>query len=127
MTRKNTLQKKKSRTLTRALAVLAVVSGTGLISAAPAHADHWHHHGGVGFFFGLPFLVPVPVPVPVYGAPYYGPSVSYDEPGGYYEDPPDEQPYYDEGHWRHEDGWDRRDERGEWTNERQYDRDRNDD
>src|SRR5262245_58990656 len=107
MTRKDILQR-KSRTLLRALAVLAVF-GAGLISAGPARADHWHHHGdwhhhgGVGFYFGLPLLVPVPFAAPVYGPGYYEPPAYYEDPPVKEEDPP-ERPCSDEGHWRHSDG-----------------------
>src|SRR5262245_42769662 len=110
MTRKDILRR-KPRALSRTLAVLAAVFGAGLICAAPARADHHHyghyyhdHHGSdFGFFFGLPVPVPIVVWEPrAYSAP---PPVERD---------PDPRPQYDEGHWRHEDGWDRRDERGEW-------------
>src|SRR6185295_554114 len=59
MTRQTTTQR-KSRTLTRALAALAVVLGAGLVSAAPARADHDGPDVGFHFFFGLPFP-PVPM------------------------------------------------------------------
>jgi hypothetical protein len=119
---RKTTTRPKSRQLTRSLAVFAVVVGAGLITAAPARAEHWHHHGG--FFFGLPFLpIPIPIPVPVVVAPrYYEPPV-------YYRDPPVryERPYYG-GHGRHRDGRDRRDERYEWTHSRHHhDWDRGDD
>ena len=69
MTRKNTTHR-KSRTLTRALAALAVVLGAGLIAATPARADGPHF----SFSFGLPFPL-FPGPVPVYEPPrYYEPA-----------------------------------------------------
>jgi hypothetical protein len=125
MTRKTTTDR-KPRTLARALAVLAVVLGAGLISAAPARADHrgGYHHGGFSFFFGLPFLpIPIPLPVPVYEPPrYYEPPVYYEEPPVYYEEPPvyyaprayyEERPRYERRGWRDDDRrW--RDERGNW-------------
>jgi hypothetical protein len=92
--------------------------GAVLISAAPARADHHHyghhhHHGSdFGFFFGLPVPIPVVYEPRAYSAP---PPASYD--------PAPQRPYFDEGHWRHEDGWDRRDEHGEWP----HNRDRGDD
>jgi hypothetical protein len=103
MDRKTTTYKK--RHLTRALAALAVVVGAGMISAAPAKADHW---GGphVSFSFGLPFP-PFPVPVPVYEPPgYYRPAPVYVERPVYYG-----RPYY-RNHWRDHDRWDRRG--GDW-------------
>lgn|SRR5262245_27935193 len=111
MTRKDILRR-KPRALSRTLAVLAAVFGAGLICAAPARADHHHyghgyhdHHGSdFGFFFGLP--VPIPVPVAVYEPRVYSAPPPID--------PPPRRPYYDKGHWRHSDGWDRRDVHGEW-------------
>ena len=97
--------------LGRLTAAFATSVGGVLISVAPVRADHHHyghdHHGhgsDFGFFFGLP----VPIPVVV-----YEPRV-YSAPTPAYHHPAPRRPYYDEGHWRHQDGWDRRDERGEW-------------
>jgi hypothetical protein len=127
MTRKTTTQR-KSRTLTRALAALAVVLGAGLISAAPARADHGPDVG-FHFFFGLPFP-PVPVfPVPVYEPPrYYQPRVVYEEPPVYYAP----RAYYNErphGYWRGDDRHWRGDDRhwrggrdANWNDGRGHDR-----
>ena len=93
MTRKTTTRSRR-RTLTRALAALAVVLGAGLIPAAPARADHGPEFG---FFFGLPFP-PFPVPVPVYEERrYYEPRVYYEEPPVYYAP----RVYYERPHYRH--------------------------
>ena len=95
MTRNPTTRSRR-RTLTRALAALAVVLGAGLISATPARADHGPDVG-FRFFFGLPFP-PFPVPVPVYEPPrYYEPRVYYyEEPPVYYAPPV----YYEQRHYR---------------------------
>jgi len=121
MARKTTTYKKLRMHL-RALAVLAVVLGAGLIAAVPARAEHRGGADvGVHFFFGLPvpfFPPPVPVPVPV---PVYEPPVYY-EPPEYYEGPPVyygprayyyERPYYPERHWRYH-HWRGREAHGEW-------------
>jgi hypothetical protein len=106
MTRKTTTHS-KPRMLARALAALAMVVGAGLISAAPARADHGPDVG-FGFFFGLPFP-PIPIPVPVYEPPrYYEPRVYYDEPRVYYGRPRAyyERPrYYRHREWRDHDRW----------------------
>ena len=118
MTRKNTTRP-KSRTLSRALAALAVVIGAGLIGAAPARADGPHFN----FSFGIPFP-PFPVPVPVYEPPRYyepAPEVYYEPaPRVYYEPPVVYAPapvyverpvYYGRPYYgrpcRHHDDWDR--------------------
>jgi hypothetical protein len=117
MARKTT-NYKRLRMHLRALAVLAVVLGAGLIAAVPARAEH-RGDVGVHFFFGLPvpfFPVPVPVPVPVYGPPVYyeppeyyeGPPVYYGPRAHYYE-----RPYYPERHWRYH-HWRGREAHGEW-------------
>ena len=111
MTRQTTTQR-KSRTLKRALAALAVVLGAGLVSAAPARADHDGPDVGFHFFFGLPFP-PVPMfPVPVYEPPrYYEPRVYYEEPPVYYAP----RVYYEQRHYRHDRGrWRDHDRRGDW-------------
>jgi len=103
MTRKTTTHR-KLRTLVRALAALAVVLGAGLISAAPARADHRGPDVGFHFFFGLPFP---PIPVPVYEPPrYYEPPVYYEEPLVYYAPPVyyEDRPYWDHDQWRGYDG-----------------------
>jgi hypothetical protein len=76
MTRMNTTHR-KSRTLTRAMAALAVVLGAGIVSAAPPRANHDGPGVGFHFFLGLPFP---PVPVPAYEPPrYYQPRVVYED------------------------------------------------
>jgi hypothetical protein len=100
MNRKTTTPKKWHL---RALAVLAAVLGAGLISVAPARADHRGPDVGFHFFFGLPFP---PFPVPVYEPPVYYEPPAYDEPPVYYE-----RPHY-ERHWR-----------GDWDRDRGYRRD----
>jgi len=119
MTRKNTTHR-KSRTLSRALAALAVVLGAGLMTAAPARADGPHF----SFSFGIPFPL-FPVPVPVYEPPryyepapevYYAPPVVYAPAPVYVERPVYYgHPYYgrhDNGRHR---GWDHhREVRGGW-------------
>jgi len=82
MTRKNTTHR-KSRTLARALAALAVVLGAGLFTS-PARADGPH--------FSFSFSAPFPFPVPVYEPPRYyepAPPVYYEEPAPpvYYDEP----------------------------------------
>jgi hypothetical protein len=107
MDRKTTTYKK--RHLTRALAALAVVVGAGMISAAPAKADHG---GGphVSFSFGVPFP-PFPFfPVPVYSAPVHVERPYYRPAPVYVERPVYGRPYY--RHYRGHDGWDRRG--GDW-------------
>jgi len=134
MTRKNTTHR-KSRTLTRALAALAVVLGAGLVSAAPARADHDGPDVGFHFFFGLPFP-PIPVfPVPVYEPPrYYEPRVVYEEAPVYYAP----RVYYNErphsywrdngrhwrGDWRGDDRHGRGGRDGGWHDGRGHDWDR---
>ena len=125
MDRKTTITKK--RHLSRALATLAVVVGAGLISAAPARADH-----GPDIGFSLSFGFPAPfVPVPVYRE-YREPVVIYREPVVVYREPVYRAPrvYYSQpSHWRkHDRRHDRWDDRrdGRWDRNDRYDRDRSD-
>src|SRR5262249_24687190 len=122
MTRKNTTRR-KSRTLSRALAALAVVVGAGLVSAVPAPPG-----GRLGVVFRFPFPVPAYEP-PRYSEPapepYYEPPVVYAPPPVVYE-----RPYYGHGYYEHHDrgwhrGWDHQhDGRGEWRgHDRDWDRD----
>ena len=113
MDRKTTTYKK--RHLSRALAALAVVVGAGMISAAPARADHGPDVG-FSFSFGFPApFVPVPVPV-VEQRVYYGPPVFYGPPPVYYREAPVYYPARPHKHWRHDRRHDRHDrwERNRW-------------
>jgi hypothetical protein len=123
MTRKTTTHR-KPRTFMRALAALAVVLGAGLVSAAPARADHDGPDVGFHFFFGLPFP-PIPVfPVPVYEPPrYYEPRVVYEERPVYYAP----RAYYrgrPHGYWRGDDRHGRGARDGGWHDRRGRDWDR---
>ena len=113
MDRKTTTSNK--RHLTRALAALAVVVGAGLLTAAPAAADHGPNVS-FGFSFGAPF--PFPIPVPVYAAPVYVERPVYRRAPVIVERRVYGRPYYRDD-WRDHDRWDRRG--GDW--DRGHDRD----